>query len=142
MLWFKEHDTRSRYEGLQTILEQNGRAGCLFLTVLSIAEDYICKPIDLVAAIRDAQEHGWLGKDFTCHNQLAMLKQWTGRKWVRTVVPYTEFSSLNIGKNDYTALRYVKGDITHFRRRGYDVYENSRTVKEGICDAVYIYSVK
>ena len=143
MDWFRKAiDVKARYEHLQTILEQNGKSGCLFLSILSIAEEVTGKRIDMIDAVRDAQEQGWLGKDFTCNNQLAMLNRWTGKTWSRMVIPYEQFDSRVVRKNDYTVMKYVRGTITHFRRRSFDVYRDSLTVRKGYCESIYMYSFK
>lgn len=143
-MWFKsklsKEDVRDRYEHIQTILEQNAKAGCLFLSLLSIAEEMTGHSIDMIDAIRDAQEQGWLGKDFTCNNQLAMLKRWTKKTWTRMVVPLELFDARAVKENEYTVARYVRGETTHFRRRGYDVYANSLAVKTGYCESIYVYA--
>lgn len=141
MSWFKKKlDVRARYEHLQTIIEQNGKSGCLFLSLLSVAEEMSGKRIDMIDAIRDAQEQGWLGKDFTCNNQLAMLNRWTGKNWQRTVIPYEKFDSRCVGTKDYTIMKYVRGTTTHFKRRPFDVYKDSLTVRQGKCEAIYMYT--
>lgn len=144
MGWFKSKlktaDVQARYEHIQTVLEQNGKSGCLFLSLLSVAEEVTGKSIDLIDAIRDAQEQGWLGKDFTCNNQLAMLNRWTKKKWTRTVIDYNDFDPRAVRANDYTIMRYKRNKATHFRRRGWDVYKDSITVREGQCDAIYLYT--
>lgn len=124
-----------RYDGLQTVLEQGGKYGCLFLCLCSVVEEYIGKPIDLVEAIRISQDRGWLGHDFYCANQLAFLQYYTGTRWIRIE---TE-AEPKLKVTQFCVERWVWNGSTHFKRSEYDVYSNSRTVKYGKVERYYVY---
>lgn len=128
---------KERYEGLQTVLEQGGKYGCLFLCLCSIVEDVTLKPLDLVEAIHTSQERGWLGRDFTCNNQLAFLEHYTGLRWKRTEVKTLD---RGVKENEWTVEKWRRGTKTHFKRRGFDVYKNSVTVRDGCLFEYYVYT--
>lgn len=124
----------SRYEGLQTVLEQGGRYGCLFLCLCSLVEEYTGKPLDIIQAIYDAQAQGWLGRDFYCKNQLAFLHKWTGKCWRRE-----DCKEEPLNAKGWVVEKWVRGGLTHFKRPEFDVYTNSRTVREGKIEEWRIY---
>lgn len=129
-----------RYKGIQDDMLQLHKGGCLFLCILSIAEQVRGSYVDLIECIRVFQAKGWLAKDFTCNDSLAMLHALTGYNWSRTKLK-------TLGKvkdNEYTIAHY-KNDRTgyeHFTRRSHDTLYNSVTVKEGKIIEYYIYSYK
>lgn len=130
---------RERYENLQSILVHAGETGCLFLSLLSIAEEYNQDSIDLVDAIRVGQARRYIGQDFTCYDQCELLHYLTGAKWQRVIMK--ELPS-TIPDNMYTIAKYQKGFKTHFRRRGWDVYFNSKTARDGKISEYYCYIVE
>lgn len=134
--------SRERYVGLQNILTECGKYGCLYLCLASIAEEATGLPVDLIKEIRIGQAAGWLAKDFTCNDSLAILTHMTGMEWTRLIVPYRLFNPEAVGEDDYTIAKWVLGRTTHFRRRSWDVYDNSNTVKRGRCDEIYMYTCK
>lgn len=131
---------KNRYEGIQNILHECGESGCLFLSLLSIVEETTGVPADLISAIRIAQEKGWLADDFTVNDSVSILVMLTGYRWTREIVPFAKFDPAKVADNDYTIAKWVRGKITHFRRRGWDVYKNSQTVKYGTCESIYVYT--
>ena len=44
--------------------------------------------------------------------------------------------------NQYTIEKWVNGSRTHFRRRGWDVYANSQTVRKGYRMCTYKYTFR
>lgn len=129
---------RQRYEGLQSVLQACGKDGCLFLSVLSIAEQYLDKPIDLIDAIRQCRSKGLISDDFFTDTvgvlELLTKKQWTKRE-VENLPPI-------LAEDEYTVAKWFnqRTGFTHFRRRGWDSLTNSVTVKEGAVQSYYIYT--
>lgn len=136
--------SKSRYEGLQNELMRFVPECCFFLTLLSIAEDYRADhgiedtKTDFVGAFRKARSSGWLGVDNMMYNDVALLEWLTGAKVTKYVTKPEQV--LNVAANEYTAAKYRNGLTTHFRRRSYDVYKDSKTVAKGKLEAVYVYS--
>lgn len=136
--------SQSKYEGIQNELMDFVPVSCFFLSLLSVAEDYnedygTRKSVDFIDAYRAARKNGWLGKDFMMYNDVALLEYLTGKKPVKKVYEGNSLTDMNVASNEYTVTKYAKGKMTHFRRRGYDVYLNSNTVKNGNLVAVYKY---
>lgn len=129
---------RSRYEGLQNRL-WGIREGCFFLSLLSVAEEFNCKKVDFIDAVNMAFEKKWLKDDYTVLNDVALLEWLTGRKVRKEVIVECGI----VKANQYTIAKYVnrEGDRNHFRRRGWDVYENSKTVREGHVMCYYVYTI-
>lgn len=134
--------SKSRYEGLQNELMRFIPESCFFLSLLSVAEDYradrgqIVK-VDFIDAFRMARNRGWLGIDNMMYNDVAFLEHLTGHTVEKRVVKPEQ--ELFVASNEYTIAKYRKGSVTHFRRRGYDVYTGSQTVAKGKMEAVYVY---
>lgn len=135
--------SRSRYENVQKELMAFIPESCFFLSLLSVAEDFNMDskhgfvPSDLVGAFKEARKAGWLGKDNIMYNDIALLQYLTGVRVTKRVVKPEE--QLDVAPNEYTITKYRKGSMTHFRRRGYDVYDGSQTVSKGKLEAVYVY---
>lgn len=134
--------SKSRYEGLQNELMRFIPESCFFLSLLSVAEDYksdrgMIGKVDFVDAFRTARSKGWLGIDNMMYNDVAFLEHLTGHAVEKRVVKPEQ--ELTVANNEYTIAKYRKGSITHFRRRGYDVYTGSQTVAKGKMEAVYVY---
>ena len=134
---------KSRYEGIQNYI-MHADESCFFLTLLSVAEEERKRrgwvdseiPIDFLAAVRECMDMGWLRNDFTVVNDCAILKRYTTHKCTKEVV-----QDVGIVKaNQYTVEKWAWGDRTHFRRRGWDVYKNSQTVKYGYRMCTYKYT--
>lgn len=134
--------SRKRYEGLQNELMRFIPESCFFLSLLSVAEDYktdhgTIGKVDFIDAFRTARERGWLGIDNMMYNDVALLEYLTSHSVEKRVVKAEQ--ELTVANNEYTVAKYRKGSITHFRRRGYDVYTGSQTVAKGKMEAVYVY---
>lgn len=128
---------RSRYEGIQNYI-MHADESCFFLSLLSVAEEYLGKELDFLDMVRVCMDRGWLKNDFTVVNDCKILSLLTGRKVTKEVV-----QDVGIVKgNQYTIEKWVWGDRTHFRRRGWDVYKNSQTVKYGYRMCTYKYTVE
>ena len=131
--------TKNRFESMQTKLELCGKYGCLFLCILSIAEEVSEKEIDLQHAILICQSKGWLSYDFTVKDSLAILNYYTNKTWHR--LELTKLPSV-IKDNEYTVVKYYnsKTKYTHFKRRSFDTLVDSQTVKFGFIQEYYIYN--
>ena len=128
----------SRYEGLQNRL-WGIREGCFFLSLLSVAEEFNGGKVDFVDAVNKSFEKKWLKDDYTVLIDIALLEWLTGKK-VRKEV---RVECGIVRANQYSVAKWVnrEGDKNHFRRRGWDVYTNSRTVKEGHVMCYYVYTI-
>lgn len=138
--------SRSRYEHVQDRLMKLIPESCFFLTLLSIAEDRLFDRgeriedtrIDFIGAYLEATARGWLREsDNMMMNDVAFLECLTGDKVTKRIAEPTEV--LDVADNEYTAAKWRLGSKTHFRRRLYDVYNDSVTVKRGSLEAVYVY---
>lgn len=129
-----------RYSGLQSTLKVVGSEGCHFLVLCSIAEESSNKVLDLVEAIRVSQSKGWVAHDFLVRDAISLLNWMTGRKWTRKEVAKLE----TVRDNDYTEVVYYnpRTKLRHFRRRGFDTLDSSKTVSEGHIEKYYIYTVE
>lgn len=137
----KQNDVKKRYEGIQTVMKNAGDYACLFLSLLSIAEEYTGLPVDFIVAYRKCIELGLIENDFFCNDQEKILETFTGKKWKRAVVK--ELPS-PVPENMYTVEKWFneRTGFTHFKRRGWDTLEISVTVKEGYIKEYYCYSVE
>ena len=138
---------KSRYEGIQNYI-MHANESCFFLSLLSVAEEELSFerkrrgwvdseiPIDFLDTVRVCMAKGWLKNDFTVVNDCAILSWLTGEKVAKEVV-----QDVGIVKgNQYTIEKWAWGYKTHFRRRGWDVYKNSQTVKNGYRMCTYKYT--
>ena len=134
-------NAKERYDGIQTVFEKAGDSGCLFLSLLSIAEEYTGLPVDFIVAYRKCIELGLIEKDFFCKDQEKMLYEFTGTKWKKTVLKELPES---VPENVYTVQKWFnkRTGLTHFRRRGFDTLESSVTVKEGKISEYYCYEAE
>ena len=134
-------NVKERYNGIQTVFEKAGESGCLFLSLLSIAEDYTGLPVDFIVAYRKCIELGLIEKDFFCNDQEKILYEFTGKKWKKTVVKELPNP---VPENTYTVEKWYnkRTGFTHFRRRSFDTLECSITVKEGYIKEYYCYTVE
>lgn len=125
-----------RYEGVQTFLTE----GCLFLSLMSIAEQVANEHIDILSAIQYAKTEGWIdaNNDMTEASQCALLGFLTGKVWHREV-----FTTLPnpVPEKMYTVEHWINFDtgFTHFRRRFVDTVTKSITVAVGTLDCYYAY---
>ena len=132
---------KSRYEGIQNYI-MHADESCFFLSLLSVAEeerkrmDWAFPKIDFLDAVRTCIDKGWLGSDYFVNDDIAILRYLTGEDVKKEVV-----QEVGIVKgNQYTIEKWVCGNRTHFRRRGWDVYKNSQTVKNGYRMCTYKYT--
>lgn len=134
-------NVQERYNGIQTVMEKAGESACLFLSLLSIAEEYTGLPVDFIVAYRKCLELGLIEKDFFCNNQEKILYEFTGEKWNKTIVKELPDP---VPENMFTIEKWYnpRTDFTHFKRRGWDTLESSVTVKEGYIKEYYCYTVE
>lgn len=134
----KEH-----YENIQTILKSVAQTGCYFLSLCDVAEDFLAdNDLDakhsFFATLQTALKNEWLLADMTVMCPIDILAYITGFTWEMTkfsgLFPYEQQK-----KNEYSIICYKWNNMTHFRRRGYDVYKNSVTVRQGFVLKTYIY---
>lgn len=130
---------RDRYEGIQTVLRKCGESGCLFLSILSIAEEVAGVSFDLINTIHICLQKRWITNDFECLDSLAILNYLTGKTWIRREVTRL---TRDVAYNEYTIANYFnpRTGIIHRRRRGYDTLKASVTVREGYIKSYYVYS--
>lgn len=133
-------NVQERYNGIQTAMKNAGESACLFLSLLSIAEEYTGLPVDFIVAYRKCIDLGLIEKDFFCNNQEKILHTFTGEKWNKTIVKELPSS---VPEGMFTVEKWFneRTGLTHFRRRGFDTLESSVTVREGYIKEYYCYSV-
>ena len=133
-------DVKERYNGIQTAMKNAGESACLFLSLLSIAEEYTGLPVDFIVAYRKCIELGLIEKDFFCNDQEKILYTFTGEKWKKTMLKKLPEP---VPENVFTVEKWFnkRTGFTHFKRRGFDTLESSITVKEGSIVEYYCYSV-
>lgn len=132
---------RERYEGIQDLLAYAGAEGCHFLTLLSIAEECTKHNVDLIGTIRICIKKHWITSDFWVTNDgTPILEYLTGKKWTRKEVVKLPV----INDNDYTEAIYYNPNTKyhHYRRRSFDIKDNSITVRDGHIEKYYIYTVE
>lgn len=136
-----EKDVKNRYEGIQTALKMAGDYACLFLSVLSIAEEYTGLPVDFIVAYRKCIDLGLIEKDFFCNDQEKILYELTGTKWKKSVLKELPES---VPESMFTVEKWYnpRTGFTHFKRRGFDTLERSITVKEGKISEYYCYEAE
>ena len=134
-------NVKERYNGIQTVFEKAGKSSCLFLSLLSIAEEYTGLPVDFIVAYRKCIELGLIEKDFFCNDQEKILYELTGTKWKKTVLKELPDP---LPENMYTVEKWHndRTGFIHFKRRGWDTLDSSVTVKEGKIAEYYCYSVE
>ena len=132
---------RSRYEGIQNYI-MHADESCFFLSLLSVAEEERLRryktyeEINFLDAVRMCIDKKLLLSDFTVYDDCKILSLLTGVKVTKEVV-----QNVGIVKgNQYTIEKWAWGYKTHFRRRGWDVYKNSQTVKNGYRMCTYKYT--
>ena len=135
-------NVKERYNGIQTVFEKAGDYACLFLSLLSIAEEYTGLPVDFIVAYRKCIELGLIEKDFFCNDQEKILYELTGAKWTKTVVK--ELPDHPVPENMFTVEKWFneRTGFTHFKRRMFDTLESSVTVKEGYIKEYYCYEAE
>lgn len=133
--------TKERYQGIQTVFKKANSDSCLFLCLLSIAEDYLKKPVDFIQAYRDAIDNKFINDNFYCYQQENILTMLTGKKWKKEI---REKLPSPVPEEMYTVEKWYnrKTGYTHFKRRGFDSLVSSRTVLEGKLQSYYCYVVE
>lgn len=129
----------SRYEDSQRIL-WNMKYSCFFLSLLSVAEEVTGEKIDLLDATRYCRREGWIDDEFTILYDCKILSWLTGKKVTKEAL-----DKLGIVKsNQYTIEKWLAKDgrSNHFRRRYFDVFNGSQTVKNGTLMCYYVYTFK
>lgn len=131
-------DTKSRYKGIQTVFKNANSYACLFLSLLSIAEEENNKEIDFIEAYRLAIKNKCMNDQFYMLDQEKFLKILTGKKFIREM---RERLPTPVPNNMYTVEKWYnpRTGYTHFKRRGFDTLVNSTTTKEGKRVGYYCY---
>lgn len=133
----------SRYDGIQNYIMRAGES-CFFLCLLSVAEEERERKglkyprIDFLDTVRACMSEGWIGSDYFVKDDIAILRYLTGEDVKKEVVQDVGF----VKRNQYTIEKWVWDDKTHFKRRGFDVYSDSMTVKYGDRMCTYKYTFK
>lgn len=130
---------QSRYDNIQRLLAKIDEYGCFFLSLLSVAEDYLVKKVDLVDTVRWVAENGVIDKDYTVLDDCKLLTYLTGKKTTKRV----DVKCGILKENEYSIEKWYNAatGYNHFKRRYFDVFHNGRTVKEGILMCYYIYTI-
>lgn len=136
---------KSRYDGIQNYI-MHADESCFFLSLLSVAEEERERrrmspvKVDFIDAVRTCMDRGWLKNDFTVIDDCRILGWLTGCKVTKEVCDHCyalrgcQYSIAKYGRSVNNELH------THFRRRYFDVYTNSVTVKEGTLMCYYVYT--
>lgn len=129
---------KQRYDGIQTVLKSAGDNACLFLCMLSIAEQVINHDIDFINAYFKCLRAGVIDTSFFCNDQEAILKILTGKEWMKQVTCRLPDP---LPKNMYVVEKWYNGatTFTHFKRRSYDTLVGSKTVAQGKLIEFYAY---
>jgi hypothetical protein len=132
---------KERYDGIQTAFFNANRYACLFLSLLSIAEDVTGNPSDFIGMYKLCLKKHWIDKEFACLDQCAILKYLTGKTWKREVLT---FLPLPVPDNMYTVEKWYnpRTKFTHFKRRFVDTITGSITVSEGKIKKYYCYTME
>lgn len=132
-------DIHERWGGSQSLLARLGESGCLFLSLVSIAEQSRGKSLDVLDAARRCIRKKLVRADnFFVFDSPGVLTELTGRPWTlerRADVPDP------LPENVWTVEKWAMNGRTHFKRRGFDTIEGgARTVRDGRREAVYCYT--
>ena len=129
---------KSRYEGIQNKLYYISE-GCFFLSLCSIAEEFNKKKVDLIDAVNMAFSEKLVTGDYTVLDDCKILHNLTGKKVTRRVAN----TCGELKDNEYSIAKWLNAEKTanHFRRRYFDVYTNSKTVRYGTLLCYYIYTI-
>lgn len=119
---------KSRYEHIQTILTNIGSDGCYFLSLLSIAEEYLNSKIlnskiDLIDALYKALSNNYIDGTYFVKDALRLLEALTNVRWSLSYDKKSKYE-VDVYFNKRTGYK-------HFRRPEFDTLLNSVTVKEG-----------
>lgn len=85
---------KSRYAGLQEILEMLGKNGCYFLNLCTIIEEVNGIPLDLIEITRDCIDNGWIDSEWQIgyEETIKILNKYTGKNW-------KGFTAVNLPQN-------------------------------------------
>lgn len=130
---------KQRYLGIQSIFGIANQYACLFLCLLSIAEEQTGHEVDFIEAYRNSISKGLIKPDFYVNDALGILKMLTKKGWT-----FTRLMKLpsQVPEKMYTVEKWYnpRTGYTHFKRRGYDTLDASVTVKEGSLIEYYTYT--
>ena len=76
-------ELKARYYGIQDMLKYINTDGCFFLSLCSIIEEVTGKPVDLIGIVQKSKKEGWLTEDYEVKDSLALLGEFTGKRWTR-----------------------------------------------------------
>ena len=129
---------KSRYEGIQNKLYHMNE-GCFFLSLCSIAEEFNGRKVDLIDAVNMAFDEKLVTGDYTVLDDCKILSNLTGEKVTRREAK----TCGELKENEYSIAKWLNAEKTakHFRRRYFDVYTNSKTVRYGTLVCYYIYTI-
>lgn len=127
---------KSRYENSQRIL-WNMKSACFFLCLLSVAEEYNKSKVDLLDAAKYCMDKGWIDAEYFVSNDVKVLEYLTNKKVVKSVLDKVGILADNV----YSIVKYEYDGGNHFRRRYFDVYNDSITVERGRIVAYYVYKI-
>jgi hypothetical protein len=129
----------SRFDNIQRYLARIDEYGCFFLSLCSVAEDYLKKKVDLVDAVRFAVEQGVITPDYTVKDDVKLLSHLTGKR----VSKRTADRCGVLKANEFSIEKWYnpRTGYNHFKRRYFDVYHDGVTVKEGYIMCFYIYEI-
>lgn len=137
MIVLNRDEMIKRYRGVQSFLTE----GCLFFCLLSIAEEFLQKKLDLLDILAYAKKMGYIDakNEMSEDSQVKLLRDLTGKQWKRTVLKELP---LNVPDEMFTVEKWLnpRTGYTHFRRRYVDTLLDSVTVKEGALVAYYAYT--
>lgn len=128
--------TKQRYMGIQDTLGVMNKNACLFLCILSIAEDYTKEPIDLLFAYNAFVMSKYMTLDCYMRDSESALELLTGVQWKREKMKQLPDPVPN---EMYTIEHWINGKYEHFKRRGFDTLKNSLTVQRGELVEYYCY---
>ena len=131
--------SKQRYSGVQTLFGTAKDAACLFLCMLSIAEEQTGHDIDFITAYHKCLDARAIDEQFYCSNQELILETLTGKKWTKQVMQKLPAS---VPEKMYTVEKWYnpRTGYTHFKRRAFDTLVSSVTVKEGKLIEYYTYT--
>ena len=131
--------SKQRYSGIQDVFRTMNDNACLFLCILSIAEEFNKAPVDLLEAYHAFISKGIMKSDFYFNDSEAALEYLTGVQWKREKMkvlpdPVPELM--------YTIEHWKNGKYEHFKRRSFDTLRNSITVQRGQLIEYYCYTAR
>lgn len=129
---------KERYLNIQSNLASFLPQGCLFVSVLYVAECFNKKPIDFLDCFVHSLKRGWIKKDGYVNDSLAILKYLTGVNWQRSV--YSVGEPLPLASTWHFIEKWVNSlGVNHFRPCDFEIFENCKIVKNGKITGYYFY---